>query len=129
MDSLKRFWRRRRYRRLRGTKPNRKRLQIVVFGGSLRRFWRIKSVPKLRIKIVSPFKLWRKFKSAYTGTMVKLSGRLGYLNGGDDSRGRRIPKEAGGGPVSCGKEEFEKRLIFEIYKSLVASKEMGTIFT
>ncbi|KAH7851127.1 hypothetical protein Vadar_007649 [Vaccinium darrowii] len=131
MYSLKRIWRRRQYRRLRGANPNRKRLRIVVFGGSPRRYWRIKSIPKLRFKVASPLKLWRKFKSAYASMMVNFSARLGYLNGGDDFGGKRIAKAAGGGgPVGHhGKEEFEKRLIFEIYKSLAASKAMGTAFT
>lgn len=88
-----------------------------------KRAWRIKVAPKLRFKMgtlsSSPLKLWRKLKNGYVNMMLNLA------NDGTNVFGqKRIPKARQLPPVSYSPSEFEKRLVFEIYKSLVASREL-----
>ncbi|KAM7516333.1 hypothetical protein LguiA_005916 [Lonicera macranthoides] len=121
MISSKTYWRRRRYQRLGGA-TNRKNLKTVRFGGGPQRSWRIKVVPKLRLKavILSPFKIWSKLKNAYVNMMLNLAGKVGHSNNVNVFGEIRIPKAR---QVSKGysSNEFENRLVFEIYKALAAS--------
>lgn len=120
--SSKRHWRRRRYQRLHGAITNRKNLKTLRFRGGPQRSWRIKVVPKLRLRtaILSPLKIWSKLKNAYVNMMLNLAGNVGHLNNENVFGGKRIPKAR---QVSKGysSNEFENRLVFEIYKALVAS--------
>uniref|UniRef100_A0A5B7A7E7 Uncharacterized protein n=1 Tax=Davidia involucrata TaxID=16924 RepID=A0A5B7A7E7_DAVIN len=124
-SQLKRYWRRRQYQRLDGAAKSRKNVKIIKIGGSpRRRFWKIKAIPKLRLKIIaSPLKLWTKFKNAYMNMMLNLAGNVGTLNTGNVFGGKRIPKAR---QVYSTTDEFENRLLFEIYKALMASKELAT---
>ncbi|XP_030941010.1 uncharacterized protein LOC115965858 [Quercus lobata] len=125
--TLKRYWRRQRYQRLHGSKPVRKNVKITRFGGSpRRRVWRIRAVPKLRLKNFSPSKLWTKIKNAYMNMMVSLAGNVGSLNTSSVFGDKRIPKERQVSHVVYSTEEVENRLILEIYKALLASRELST---
>jgi hypothetical protein len=86
------------------------------------RVWRIRAVPKLRLKIGSPLKLWTKLKNAYMNTMLSLAGNVGHLSNNNVFGGKRIPK-ARQVPLAYSFEEIENRLIVEIYKAL-ASREL-----
>jgi hypothetical protein len=119
---LKRYWRRQRYERLHGSKRSRKNVQIVRLGGSPSRVWRMRAIPKLRLKIVSPFRLWTKLKNAYMNTMLSLAGNVAHLSSSNVFGARRIPK-ARQVPLNYSFEEIENRLIIEIYKAL-ASREL-----
>ncbi|KAJ4707043.1 Transcriptional repressor NrdR like [Melia azedarach] len=131
-NSLKRYWRRTRYQKLDGTRAGsrwKKKVKITRLRGSSGRFWRIKAVPKLllRINIVSPLQLWTKFKNAYVQMMNNWAGKVGYLNDANVFGGKMIPK-AGQGPavnVVYSGDEVEKRLVLEIYKALVATQELS----
>jgi hypothetical protein len=74
--SWKRYWRRKRYQRLDGAITARKNTNVARFGGSPRRTWKIKAVPKLRIlkNIASPTKLLRKLKNAYISMILSVAG-------------------------------------------------------
>ncbi|KAF3972994.1 hypothetical protein ACB098_01G183300 [Castanea mollissima] len=125
--TLKRYWRRQRYQRLHGSKPVRKNVKITRFGGSpRRRVWRIRAVPKLRLKNFAPLKLWTKIKNAYMNMMVGLAGNVGSLNTSNVFGGKRIPKERQVSHVVYSTEEVENRLILEIYRALIASRELST---
>lgn len=120
--SLKRHWRRRKYRRLNGSRNN---VKIVKFGGNKsKRAWKIRPIPKLRLKFASPLNLWTKFKTAYMNMMLRLAGNVGATNTGNVFGGKMIP-EARHVPLTCKNNEFENRLVYEIYKSLVVSMEMN----
>ena len=120
---LKRYWRRQRYERLHGSKRSRKNVQVVRLGDSpSTRVWRMRVIPKLRLKIVSPLRLWTKLKNAYMNTMLSLAGNVGHLSSSNVFGGRRIPK-ARKVPLNYSFEEIENRLIIEIYKAL-ASREL-----
>lgn len=123
--SLKGSRKRRGYNRYDGgAASSRKNMKIVRFGGIPdQRSWRIKVVPKLRLKSMaaglSPLKLWRKVKDGYVNMMLNLAGN------GTAFGGKRIPK-ARQLPASYAPTEFDNRLVLEIYKSLVASRELAT---
>lgn len=124
-ESLKRYWRRRRYQRLNGANytTNRRKLRIARLGGNCssttstgRRLWRVKSSPKLSFDIIlSPIKVLTKFHDAYVDMMIRLAGNVGNPNSVDLLGGKRVPKGRQISVVSCG-EEVEGRLVLEIYK-------------
>ncbi|CAK7344233.1 unnamed protein product [Dovyalis caffra] len=123
--SWKRYWRRKRYQRLDGAITARKNMKVARFGGSPRRVWKIKAVPRLRIlkNIASPFKLLRKLKNAYVNMMLSLAGNV---DGTNVFGNKRVPR---GRQVKAiyPSEAFEKRLIYEIYKNLLATRELSTM--
>lgn len=57
--------------------------------------------------------------------MLGLAGNVGHLNGGSAFGAKRIPK-ARQVQIPYSNNEFENRLIFEIYKAMIASRELGT---
>ncbi|XP_028804522.1 uncharacterized protein LOC114759510 [Neltuma alba] len=131
---LKANWRLMRYRRLGGSVPagkaKKKMSKMIRLKGS-RRYWRIKAIPKLSLVVKSPLKLLNKLKNAYIDFMLKLSGKVGgslSINGvGDNAFGqKRIPK-ARQVTQKFSMNEFEARLIYEISKVLVASRELNAM--
>ncbi|XVE72132.1 hypothetical protein DITRI_Ditri11bG0014000 [Diplodiscus trichospermus] len=124
--TLKRYWRRRKYQRLNGeVTKSKKNIRITGVGGGSRRFWRIKAIPKLRWKIIasSPIKLLTKLKISYMNMMINLAGTVGHLNTENIFGGKRIPTAR---KVSTGhsRNEFEERLVYEISKALIATREL-----
>ncbi|KAK1357477.1 Phytochrome interacting factor 3 [Heracleum sosnowskyi] len=103
----------------------RKSVKTVTLGGSPKRSWRMKTVPKLKFKLIlsSPMKLWRKLKNGYMNVMLN----LGSSSSADGSAQKRIPKARQSSRVTYTNTEFDNRLVFEIYKSLVTSHELATI--
>lgn len=123
--SLKRYWRRKQYQRLNGEViKNKKNVKVTRIRGGSRRFWRIKAIPKLRWKIASPIKLLTKLKNAYMNMMINLAGNVGHLNTDNTFGGKRIPK-ARKVPIAYSSNEFNERLVYEIYKALVATRELS----
>lgn len=102
----------------------RKSVKTVTLGGSPKRTWRIKSVPKLKFKLIlsSPVRLWRKLKNGYMNMMLNL-GSSSSANGFGE---KRIPKARQSSSTTYTPTEFDNRLVFEIYKSLVTSHELAT---
>lgn len=123
--SWKRYWRRKRYQRLDGAITARKNTNVARFGGSPRRTWKIKAVPKLRIlkNIASPTKLLRKLKNAYISMILSVAGNADGTHVFGD---KRVPR---GRQVKAAypSEAFEKRLVYEIYKNLLATRELSTM--
>ncbi|KAG9135635.1 hypothetical protein Leryth_002377 [Lithospermum erythrorhizon] len=119
-ENVKRYRRRREYERVDSTK-GRRNMKVVRFGGTPKRSWRFRVVRKLHLRIVSPIKLWTKFKNAYINMMLHLAGNNGTTT--SIFGGKRIPKSR---QVTSkySSIEFENRLVFEIYKNLVASMEL-----
>lgn len=115
-------WRKRKYQRLDGN--GRKNIKVLRFGGKNQKgtiIWRIKTIPKLKLKIFSPSKIWSKFKNAYVNMMLHLAGNMNNEN--HVFGGKRIPK-AREIELAYTNTEFENRLIYEIYKSMVPSMEL-----
>ncbi|XP_051126841.1 uncharacterized protein LOC127248521 [Andrographis paniculata] len=116
--SLRRQWRRRGYNRLSPSR-NRRNLRVEKLGaGNTKRFsWRFRLGRKLRLA-ASPARLWWRMKNAYVNMMLRLGAPNAFGN-------KRIPKAREGPPMAYSKTEFENRLVFEIYKSMVSSFELG----
>ncbi|MFS8016820.1 hypothetical protein Hanom_Chr15g01373031 [Helianthus anomalus] len=115
--TLNRSWRRRRHLRISGGHKNTS--KTITLGGRNRRIWKIKAIPRLRLKKLSPIRLWIKLKNAYIHMMLRL-GRTEVTFGS-----KRVPRALKPGGYSMG--EFHSRLIYEISKSLIASRELATI--
>ncbi|KAF5197389.1 hypothetical protein FRX31_013026 [Thalictrum thalictroides] len=129
--SLKGFWRRRQYQRLEIYGTSKKNMNVARLGGKRKSFWRIRAIPKLKLKfkIVSPIKLLAKLRDAYINMMLGLAGNVGSLNGDAFFGGKRIPKarKPSSSKISSKQAgEFESKLIFEIYKALKASPEFAS---
>ncbi|CAM8997936.1 unnamed protein product [Rhodiola kirilowii] len=118
-----RYWRKRQYNRLNGETHNIRRSGKVVRLGRLRKLRPIK-----KLRLVSPCKLWRRFKDAYVDMMLRLAGSVGELNTGNGFGAKHIPKARGVKLECTAREEFEKRIVYEIYKSLVASRQLGSAY-
>ncbi|GLJ09677.1 hypothetical protein SUGI_0114000 [Cryptomeria japonica] len=106
--SVKRFMKRRRYRRFDKFNGERRRLRSIQLGGSKGRIvWRLKFVPKLKLrytKSVEKFsaKSWlAKVRDSYVNMMINLA----------QLRIKQTPKK-------MGVEYFNNKMITEIYKSL-----------
>ncbi|KAF8040320.1 hypothetical protein BT93_B2529 [Corymbia citriodora subsp. variegata] len=129
-ESLKRYWRRRRYQKLSGSPAKRSKLRVLRLGGSSsRRHWKVRTVPKLQWKMtaasLSPMKLLAKFHNGYIDMMiglacnvVKSSSSAGIF------RGKRVTKESQKVCVVSTGEEVDGRLVMEVYKKLAASRQL-----
>ncbi|KAJ9564388.1 hypothetical protein OSB04_000354 [Centaurea solstitialis] len=102
---VKRAWRRKRYRRLQKD------------GNRNPGFWKIKSVPRLQLKKVSPIRMWIKLKNAYIKMMLRLGGTQDVFG---STKSRR--QTSNGYSI----DEFQRRLIYEISKNLIVSRELAT---
>ena len=124
--SWKRCWRRKRYQRFDGAITARKNIKVTRFGGSPRRVWKIKAVPRLRIlkSIASPLKLMSKLKNAYINMML---GMAGNVDGTNVFGNKRVPRGRQVKAPNYPSEAFEKRLVYEIYKNLLATRELSTV--
>ncbi|XP_039116374.1 uncharacterized protein LOC120251791 [Dioscorea cayenensis subsp. rotundata] len=125
------YWRRRKYIKLESSGSKTAGVRVVRLGDGThhqsthRRFWRLKRVIKLKIKAWSPFRLMAKLRDAYIDAMLRLAGKGSGLTisaGPEPLWDRRIPRSR---TVKPARTEFEQRLIFEIYRSLVVSGEIA----
>ena len=131
----KNYWRKKGYNLLDGAALPRRTTQVVQIkgdGGKPRRLWRLKRAPKLgysylKKMVRSPKKLWLKFKEGYINMMLRLAGDMGHINGGGLFEKKRI-SQARKVPLKYkNMEEFEARLVLEIYKSLSTSKGLSEV--
>ncbi|KAL5726367.1 hypothetical protein ACHQM5_009415 [Ranunculus cassubicifolius] len=124
--SINRYWRRRHYERL---DVKGKRIEVIRLGGKRKTSWKIKAIRKLkfgfRIRIASPFKLLGKLRDAYMTMMLSLSQNVGSLSG-QSLFVRKTIKEDNDSQKFSKAEEFENKLIFEIYKALKDSRGLGS---
>ncbi|GMI77019.1 hypothetical protein like AT2G47485 [Hibiscus trionum] len=124
--TLKRFWRRRQYQKLKGGEAitKRKNIKVTRIGGVSQRFWKIKAVPKVRWRIIaSPTKFLTKLKNGYMNMMLRLGGIVWYLSAENEFGGKRIPKARKVG-LGYSNSEFDQRLLYEIYKNLIPALEL-----
>ncbi|KAK7394179.1 hypothetical protein VNO78_14700 [Psophocarpus tetragonolobus] len=118
-DGIKKYLRRRRYRRLHGgATMGRRKMAIIQLRGP-RRHWRIRAIPRLRRVVRSPLKMLTKLKNVYMNFMLRLAGNVSAINSDNIFGVKRIPN-----PYSGDELTFDARLIFEISKTLVASYEL-----
>ncbi|CAN6341156.1 unnamed protein product [Urochloa humidicola] len=131
------YWRRRKYHRLEATDGGGK-----SRGGATRQLgtsssrrggggWGV-AVRRLRVRVrvalAAPRRALARARDAYVGGMLALAKRASALalpGGADGLWAKRVPRRK---QLPAAKTtEFEQRLILEIYKSIVASKELTTM--
>lgn len=135
LESLKRYWRRRRYQKLSVNSNNIKRKMKVARLGDhgtrttthRRRACRIRRslTTKLSaLKVVSPTKLLALFHESYVEMMISLAGNVAKPN--RVLAGKRVAKDKQISMVSNGTEErlVDSKLLLEIYKRLAASRQL-----
>ncbi|XP_021754995.1 uncharacterized protein LOC110720301 [Chenopodium quinoa] len=133
------YWKKNGYNLLDGASETKRNIQVVkIKGGSndsttrnFRRFWRIKKTLKfksLRKTIThTPKKLWHTFKNGYVNMMLKIAGGVGQIDGGVEFENKRISQAKHFKIKYKNQDDFEARLVFEIYKSLSTSKGLSEI--
>jgi hypothetical protein len=112
---IKQYLRRRHYKHLEGSG---KKMKVIRLKRSTRKFWRIRTIPRLRWVIKSPLKMLSNFKNVYLNFMLK-SLNIDSNNIG----GKQIPK-APQVSKDYASDAFEVKLIYEISKALIASHEL-----
>lgn len=124
LESLKRYWRRRRYQRLDNTHKSKRKLKIARLGNRNQRYSNVKLSHNLRIKIISPTKLFAKFYRVYVDVMIRL---VSYKKSNNGLIGeKKVPKPNNRAclMVSSGTNEVvDCRLVLEIYKRIMSSRE------
>ncbi|OWM68028.1 hypothetical protein CDL15_Pgr017596, partial [Punica granatum] len=132
-ESLKRYWRRRKYHRLDGARYGsiRRKLKITRLGGTTghrpirREYSKVRTAPKLRLKILSPVNLLAKFHEAYTELMIRLAMGMDRSDSSSVIGGNnKIKKGQQVSLVSTG-EEVDSKLAMEIYKKFAASRQLA----
>ncbi|CAN6345769.1 unnamed protein product [Urochloa humidicola] len=129
------YWRRRKYHRLEaGEGGSKSRGGVTRQLGTARRGgggWGV-AVRRLRVRVrvvlAGPRRALARARDAYVGGMLALAKRASAValpGGADGLWGKRVPRRK---QLPAPKTtEFEQRLILEIYKSIVASKELTTM--
>ncbi|KAL9231308.1 hypothetical protein vseg_006550 [Gypsophila vaccaria] len=130
----KNYWNNKGYNLLDGAVQVRRTIPVIQIRGSkvstTKRFWRIKRSPKLvRLKKVnfSPKHLWQKFKNGYINMMLKMTGDTGKINGGTEFGRKRISQARNVQVKYKNFDEFEARIVLEIYRSLSTSKGLSEV--
>ncbi|CAO2817219.1 unnamed protein product [Amaranthus hypochondriacus] len=131
----KNYWRKKGYNLLDGVE-NKRKIQVVKINGNggsnnkFKRFWRVRKSLKLKgLKnvIISPKKLWNKFKNGYVNMMLKMAGEVGKINGGIEFEKKKISQARNVRVKFKNQQEFEARLVIEIYKALQTSKGVSEV--
>ncbi|KAK3442680.1 hypothetical protein EUGRSUZ_B02857 [Eucalyptus grandis] len=131
-ESLKRYWRRRRYQKLSGSPAKRSKLKVLRLGGSgsgSRHHWKVRTAPKLRWKMAAaslfPVKLLAKFHNGYIDMMIGLAcSVVKSSSGAGIFRGKRITRESQKISVVSTGEEVDGKFVVEAYKKLAASRQL-----
>ncbi|PWA86041.1 hypothetical protein CTI12_AA142260 (chloroplast) [Artemisia annua] len=89
--------------------------------------WRVKIAKRLRWKGISPRNLWISFKHAYIRLMLNMAGNVGYLTSGTGIMSQKLPARASGRRISASRKDFDDRLLNEILKNFVASRDLATV--
>ncbi|RWW56802.1 hypothetical protein BHE74_00036452 [Ensete ventricosum] len=122
------YWRRRKYQKLEsssspGHKKSKKVTRLGAVRGTRRWFVRLRRSFRFRIRLPSPARLLVRLRDAYVDCMLAMAGKAPGLStkNGPEVWSKRIPTSRSAKIKSV---EFERRLICEIYKSLVISGEL-----
>ncbi|CAL9073057.1 unnamed protein product [Musa textilis] len=122
------YWRRRKYQKLEspsspGHKKAKKVTRLGAVRGTRRWFVRLRRSFRFRIRLPSPARLLVRLRDAYVDCMLAMAGKAPGLSTqkGPEVWSKRIPT-ARSAKTSSG--EFQRRLVLEIYKSLVVSGEL-----
>ncbi|CAL8159284.1 unnamed protein product [Prunus armeniaca] len=78
--SMKRYRRRRRYRRLRSVVSNEENARVSMAEGKRPKFWKLRVTPKLRMTVASSVVLLKRLRNTYVGMMLWFAGGVMQLN-------------------------------------------------
>lgn len=130
-ERLNRYWRRRKYQRINGASHGKRKLKILRLGGGAadaprHHLWRIRRVPKLYWKMISPIKLLAKIRDAYVSMMICLANKMANtdINGGLFKSKKNIAKQREVSILVSSGEQVDSRLVLEIYNRLAASRQL-----
>ncbi|KAG6470723.1 hypothetical protein ZIOFF_071800 [Zingiber officinale] len=120
------YWRSRRYQKLESSAPGKRAMSTRLggAGGSGRWITRLRrriGKTRFRVRIPSPVKIVARIRDAYVEWMLSAAGKAPAALSGSDAWTKRIPKS---GPAKTSSSAFERRLMFEIYNSLVVAGEI-----
>ncbi|XP_047093363.1 uncharacterized protein LOC124705700 [Lolium rigidum] len=141
---IRSHWRRRKYQRLENGDGGTRTKSTQRLGGGARRSggWRVRlrglilrRVRVVRALVALPGRLLCRLRDAYVGGMLAVARKAAVTAGPSDGMcTKRVPRRKhqklllpGAAAAAQGPSEFEKRLVLEIYKSIVASKELTTM--
>lgn len=124
------YWKSRRYQKIdasasppTGKKPKKATSRLGSGGSSGRWYLRLRrriSLSRFRIRIPSPAKILRRFRDAYVDWMLSAASKAPALSE-PATWTKRIPKSR---PAKTRTSEIERRLMLEIYNSLVVAGEI-----
>ncbi|XP_074306300.1 uncharacterized protein LOC141641541 [Silene latifolia] len=131
----KNYWKKRGYNLLDGAAQTKRNMPVIQIRGNKvtnkkTRFWRIKKSAKLaslKKVFVSPKNLWQKFKNGYINMMLRMAGDTGKINGGSEFGKKKISQARNVRVKYKNFDEFEARIVLEIYRSLSTSKGYSEI--
>ncbi|KAJ3695333.1 hypothetical protein LUZ60_000710 [Juncus effusus] len=123
-SAVRSHWRRQKYDRLQqGGKHTKKVARLGGDSPKPRRSFKLRSAFRIRFRILNPIRILARIRDAYVKGMLGLASKGNALsgpNGPESLWAKRIPRN---GFAGSKPSEYEKRLITEIYNSLVANGE------
>uniref|UniRef100_A0A0E0L628 Uncharacterized protein n=1 Tax=Oryza punctata TaxID=4537 RepID=A0A0E0L628_ORYPU len=132
---IRSHWGRRKYQRLEAANGGGKTRATQQLGA--RRGWglRLRRLLRVRVRVakvwLSPARLLARIRDAYVGGMLAVSRKASAMSLPTAPEGlwpRRVPRRKQLPAPRPGQlTDFEQRLVVEIYKSIVASKELTTM--
>uniref|UniRef100_A0ACD5TDB4 Uncharacterized protein n=1 Tax=Avena sativa TaxID=4498 RepID=A0ACD5TDB4_AVESA len=141
---IRSHWRRSKYQRLENGDGGTRTKTTQRLGGGGRRSgggWRVRlrglivrRVRVVRAVVAAPARLLCRLRDAYVGGMLTVAQKAACSALPDGTCAKRVPRRKhqqkllpGVAAAQQGPSEFETRLVMEIYKSIVASKELATM--
>ncbi|KAJ8636346.1 hypothetical protein MRB53_010613 [Persea americana] len=123
-EVVKRYWRRRKYKRIEQHGSSRgKRAKVERLGRNRRRKWtfRVKFTPRVRSLsrlIISPKKLLILLRDKYVKMMLTLAQSTSAFRGGEDHN--KLVMGLGNRPL----KEYDNTMVLQFYKSLMAQDKL-----
>lgn len=121
---LRGYWKRRGYEKLNGS-GRRRRARVELGSTRRRRFWRIKTIPKLRrLRPASPKKLLLWLRDWYVNMMLRFANSRVFTAGAAGAFGGATYDGIGGFGRAPSKE-YDEKVIVEMYKNVVMAQGLA----
>ena len=128
------YWKKNGYTLLNGASTTHRKTEVAHFHGDdqtpskkKRWLWRLRKAPAVLARL-SPKRVWGRLRDGYINMMLRVAGNVGRMAGGAELTGKKIPRARKGRTVKKRRvEEFEARLVLEIYKALATSRGVSEL--